>query len=309
VPAFTVADADDGARLDQWLAQVLGCSRREAQRLIGEGAVRIDGARAAKGTRLRRGAAIVVEQGVPVADDKRPVPEAATPLEVVHADDAIVAMVKPPGVPTHPLRPGERGTLANALVARYPECALVSDDPREGGVAHRLDRDTSGLVLAARTRAAWSSLRRAFAAGAVEKEYLALVAGAPPERGVIDAPLVHAGKRTRVARTRDLAAQSATTAYAVLARGEELALVLATSTSGRMHQVRVHLMHLGHPIIGDALYGGPPPAPGTRGHFLHASAVTFTHPTTGASTTVRAPLPPDRAAALVALVKWPHPPR
>jgi 23S rRNA pseudouridine1911/1915/1917 synthase len=304
VRIFTVADADAGARLDQWLARALGCSRRDAQRLIAEGAVRLDGGRVSKGVRLHGGATVLLERAAPADEDKRPTPQPDLPLELVHVDDAIVAMVKPPGMATHPLRPGERGTLANALVARHPECADVCDDPREGGVAHRLDGDTSGLVLAARTRAAWLSLRRAFADGAVAKEYLALVAGAPPNRGVVDAPLVHAGKRARVARAGDPDAQPAATAYEVLARGDGVALIRATSSSGRMHQVRVHLMHLGHPIVGDALYGGPPPAPGTRGHFLHASAVTFPHPSTSARTTLTAPLPPDRRAALTTLVHW-----
>jgi 23S rRNA pseudouridine1911/1915/1917 synthase len=93
----------------------------------------------------------------------------------------------------------------------------------------------------------------------------------------------------------------------VLARGHGTALVRARSSSGRMHQIRVHLAHLGHPLVGDALYGGPPAAPGTHGHFLHASAATFPHPSTGVRTTFSAPLPPDRAAALTALVGWPHP--
>jgi 23S rRNA pseudouridine1911/1915/1917 synthase len=249
---------------------------------------------------------VQVEHAAPSDADKRPLPQPEMPLELVHLDDAIVAMVKPPGMPTHPLRPGERGTLANALVARHPECAAVSDDPREGGVAHRLDRDTSGVVLAARTRAAWSSLRHSFADGAVQKEYLALVAGLPPSHGRIDAPMVHVGKRARVARSRDLDAQPAATAYEVLAHGQGLALVRATTNSGRMHQVRVHLMHIGHTIVGDALYGGPPPAEGTHGHFLHASAITFPHPTTGTRLTLEAALPADRAAALLRLVNWPQ---
>jgi 23S rRNA pseudouridine1911/1915/1917 synthase len=306
VRSLRVTDADDGARLDQWLAHELGCSRRDAQRLIADGAVRIDGARATKGARLHGGAEVRVEHGAPSADDKRPVPDHDAPLTVLHLDDAIVAMVKPPGIPTHPLRPGERGTLANALVARHPECAQVSDDPREGGVAHRLDRDTSGVVLAARSRAAWTSLRHAFADGAVVKEYLALVSGRPPPHGRVDAPILHVGKRARVARSRDLDAQPAATAYETLAAGHGLSLVRATTSSGRMHQVRVHLMHLGHPIVGDALYDGPPAAPGTQGHFLHASAITFPHPTTGRRLTLEAPLPADRAAALLRLVNWPH---
>jgi 23S rRNA pseudouridine1911/1915/1917 synthase len=305
VRILTVAGADDGARLDQWLARALDCSRRDAQRLIADGAVRLDGSRATKGARVRGGASVRVAAEPPRADDKRPQPEPDVPLVVVHADDALVAMVKPSGMATHPLLAGERGTLANALVARFAECAAVADDAREGGVAHRLDSDTSGLVLAARTREAWLSLRRSFGDGAVSKEYLALVAGSPPNAGVVDVALAHAGKRVRAAAVGDADAQPATTRYQTLARGEGVALVRASSSSGRMHQIRAHLAHAGFPIVGDVLYGGPPPATGTRGHFLHASAVTFPHPTTGARTTLTAPLPDDRAAALRALVDWP----
>ena len=302
---LTVADADDGARIDQWLARALDCSRRDAQRLIADGAVRLDGGRAAKGARVHGGASVRVDEEPPRDDDKRPLPELELPLVIVHVDDAIVAMVKPSGMATHPLLPGERGTLANALVARYPECAAVADDVREGGVAHRLDSDTSGLVLAGRTRAAWLSLRRSFGDGAVSKEYLALVAGAPPDGGIVDVALAHAGKRVRAAVAGDAEAQPATTRYRTLARGAGVALVEATSASGRMHQIRAHLAHAGFPIVGDALYGGPAAAEGTSGHFLHASAATFPHPTTGARTTLTAPLPQDRAAALRSLVGWP----
>lgn len=305
--AFIVAEADDGARLDQWLSQALGCSRRDAQRLIADGAVRVDEARAKKGTRVAKGSTIVVTAAPPSDADKRPQAQPELPLAVMHVDDALVAIDKPAGMPTHPLRAGERDTVANALVARYPECATVSDDPREGGVAHRLDIETSGLLLAARTRPAWLSLRRAFADGAVEKEYLALVSGAPPPQSTVELALVHAGPRVRIAGERDLDALAATTEFEVLARGEGLALVRARSTRGRMHQIRVHLAHLGHPLVGDVLYGGPPPAAGTRGHFLHASAIRFPHPSTGAGTRLNAPLPPDRAAALAALVGWPQP--
>ena len=305
--AFTVDDADDGARLDQWLARTLECSRRQAQRLIDDGGVRVDGARAAKGTRVHAGAAVEVAHAPPREDELRPTPDADAPLLTLLVDDALVAVDKPAGIATHPLRAGERGTLANALVARFPECALVADDAREGGVAHRLDTETSGVVLAGRTRAAWQSLRRAFTDGAVQKEYLALVAGAPPPSGTIDLALAHAGRRVRVAGDRDLDALDAVTDYETLARGDGVALVRARSSSGRMHQIRVHLAHLGHPLVGDALYGGPPPAAGTRGHFLHAAAVAFPHPSTGARTRVEAPLPADRAAALAAVVGWPHP--
>ncbi|MDB4966087.1 MAG: pseudouridine synthase, RluA family [Myxococcales bacterium] len=304
---FTVAPEDDGARLDQWLAGALDCSRREAQRLCDDHEVRVDGARGAKGMRVKAGAEVRVAHAPATTDEKRPVAEPDAPFELLYSDDALVAMAKPAGVPTHPLRAGERGTLANALVARFPECADVADDAREGGVAHRLDTETSGLVLAGRTRPAWQSLRRSFGDGAVAKEYLALVSGDPPPTGTVDLALVHAGRRVRVAGDRDFDAQSARTDYEVLARGAGVALVRARSSSGRMHQIRVHFMHLGHPLVGDELYGGPPPLAGTRGHFLHASAAAFPHPTTGARTRIEAPLPADRGAALEAVVGWPHP--
>jgi 23S rRNA pseudouridine1911/1915/1917 synthase len=298
---LTVGADGDGARLDQWLARALECSRHEAQRLVDDGAVRVGGARAAKGLRLAAGVVVELSREPPREEDLRPLPDAEAPLAIIFSDDAIVALAKPAGMATHPLRAGERGTLANALVARHPECATVADDAREGGVAHRLDIDTSGIVLAARTREAWLALRDAFSRGAVEKEYLALVQGAPPDDGVIDAPLVQTGKRARVAGDRDLAAQAAVTRFTTVARGDGVALVRARSTSGRMHQIRVHLAHRGHPLVGDVLYGGPPPAPGTRGHFLHAASLRFAHPIAGALTTLTAPLPVERAAALRAL--------
>jgi 23S rRNA pseudouridine1911/1915/1917 synthase len=303
---LTVADADDGARLDVWLARALDCSRREAQRLIDDGGVRVNGARASKGTRVHGGSEVHVAAAPARDEDKRPVAQPELPLVELYADDALVAVDKPAGIATHPLRPGERDTVANALVARYAECALVADDAREGGFAHRLDIETSGVLVAARTRAAWQSLRRAFGDGAVAKEYLALVAGAPPPSGTIDLPLVHAGKRVRVAGDRDLDTLSATTDFETIARGDAVALVRARSSSGRMHQIRVHLAFRGHPLVGDLLYGGPPPAPGTRGHFLHAESITFPHPSTATRTRIEAPLPPDRAAALTDLVGWPH---
>ncbi|HWE31752.1 MAG TPA: pseudouridine synthase, partial [Polyangia bacterium] len=127
----------------------------------------------------------------------------------------------------------------------------------------------------------------------------------PPDGGIVDVALAHAGKRVRAAAEGDAEAQPATTRYRTLARGAGVALVEAISASGRMHQIRAHLAHAGFPIVGDALYGGPPAVAGTSGHFLHASAVTFPHPTTGTRTTLKAPLPQDRADALRALVGWP----
>jgi 23S rRNA pseudouridine1911/1915/1917 synthase len=306
-----VTAADDRARLDHFVADKAGCSRAEARRLIDDGHVRVNGRRAAKGLLLQAGARVELAVAPPTDEQKRPQPEPERPLVVLLADAALVALNKPAGVPTHPLRAGERGTLANALVARYPECAAVADDPREGGLAHRLDVDTSGVILAARTRDAWQALRRAFGSGQVEKEYWALVAGHPPDSGEIDAALQHATARTVKAIDDDewlnqsygtTLARPAHTRFEVMARGPDAALVRAKTRTGRMHQVRAHLAHLGHPLLGDALYGGPPAPGGAPGHVLHAARITFPHPTGGASTTVSARLPPERARVIQAAV-------
>jgi 23S rRNA pseudouridine1911/1915/1917 synthase len=281
-----------------------GCSRTEARRLIDEGQVRIDGRRVRKGDLLRTGARVELRVEPAISDEaRRPVPQPELPLEVAYVDDAVVGLVKPIGMPSHPLRPGERGTLANALVARYPECAAASDDPREGGLAHRLDTDTSGVILAARTRDDWLALRRAFSTGQVHKEYWALVTGAPPARGAVDVPLRQAGKLVKPIPGGGDRALPARTAYQVIAHGSDgagrpVALVRARTETGRMHQVRAHLAHLGHPLLGDALYGGPDAPRGTRGHFLHAAEVPFPHPRTSAEVVVRARLPAERANAI-----------
>jgi 23S rRNA pseudouridine1911/1915/1917 synthase len=319
---WTVSAADDRARLDHFLSRHAGCSRAEARRLIEAGRVRVNGRRAAKGAQLTAGARVELEGAPPSDADKRPLPQPELPLEELWSDDALVAINKPPGQPTHPLKPGERGTAANAIVARHPECADVSDDPREGGVVHRLDVDTSGVLVAARTREDWRSLRRAFAGGQVEKEYLALVAGAPPDRGVIDAPLAHAGARKVKALATEppmesgaewsdqssewlsQSARPARTEFRVLARGPDAALVSAVTRTGRMHQIRAHFAHLGHPLYGDALYGGPPvptAAPG-HGHVLHAARIRFPHPRTEAPMTITAPLPAERARIITVAV-------
>jgi 23S rRNA pseudouridine1911/1915/1917 synthase len=286
---------DEGARLDHFVADHAGCSRAEARRLIAEGAVRVDGRRAAKGVLVRAGA-VVDLAGTPAnAETRRPVAQPELPLVELVVDEAFVAVAKPAGMPTLPLRPGERGTLANAVVARHPECAAASDDAREGGAAHRLDTDTSGVVLFARTAAAWRALRDAFAGGRVAKEYLALVAGEAPDEGTIDAPLAHADRRRVRVDEAAPDARPAVTRFEVVARSPAATLVRAFTSTGRMHQVRAHLAHAGHPLIGDELYGGPP---ARGGHVLHAERITFPDPRTGEAVTVEAPLPDARAAAI-----------
>ena len=186
----TVEVPADGAgqRLDVWLAAELGLSRARVKELLDAGAIRQGGRRIRKGDRTVAGARLEVE--LP-ADDPRPVPEPEAPLSVLHADEALIAVDKPAGRPSHPLHPGERGTVVNALVARYPELPDASEDPREGGLVHRLDTETSGVLLAARTRPAWEAVRGAFDRREVDKRYLAAVGGPIADAGEVDLPLRH----------------------------------------------------------------------------------------------------------------------
>ena len=272
--------------------------------------MRVDGTRAAKGARVHAGAEVRVAAAPARDEDKRPLPRAgAAARRAATPTTRSSPSTSRPGYATHPLRAGERGTIANALVARYPECALVADDPREGGVAHRLDSETSGIVLAARTTAAWQSLRRVVRRrrrrqGVPRARRRRAAADGHDRRDRWCTP----ARRVRVAGDRDLDRLPARTDFETLAtRRRRRAGARALVARPHAPDPRPPRRTLGHPLVGDALYGGPPPAPGTRGHFLHAAAITFPHPSTGARTRLEAPLPADRAAALVAMVGWPHP--
>ena len=298
---FTVT-AGEAGRLDRLLtARFPGVGRRRWAELLAAGWVAVNGARARKGDRVAPGDLVTVRAAPAAGSSLAPVPQPELELEVLHADPRLLALAKPAGQASHPLRPGETGTLANALVARYPECAAVGRDPREGGLCHRLDRGTSGVLIAAREVAAYQAVRRAFAAGQVDKRYLALVAGAARD-GEMEAPLVQRGKRSVLAREGDPDALPAHTSWRALASTGEVSLVEVAARTGRMHQVRAHLAAAGHPLVGDPLYGGPSRVGGqTIEHpFLHARSIALPHPD-GGRLEVGAPLPVRRAEALAAL--------
>lgn len=301
-----IVDApSEGARLDVFLRDHLeGLGRAAVRRLIDEGRVELGARRATGSERVRAGQRVVVRGELSIAA----LPDASAALSLVHEDEACVVADKPAGMPTHPLAPGELGTLASALVARFPEMAGFGYSAREPGLVHRLDTDTSGLVLAARTAPAFDALREQLEAGAIDKRYLALCTGVPDAtllRVPLRAALNARGTRVHVQLDDVLAradAQPITTeivrVISTHARGA-LALVEVKAERARRHQVRAHLAALGHPIAGDALYGGPS-APGLARHFLHASALAFEHPTTGAALRFEAPLPPELSAVLAA---------
>jgi 23S rRNA pseudouridine1911/1915/1917 synthase len=291
--SFTVA-ADEGGRADRVLAKRFpDTSRRRLAELFASGGVRVRGRVAKKGDFLDPGDEITIASAPAGGEDLRPVadPDAAARLAVLYADDDVVVVAKPAGMPSQPLRAGELGTAANGLAVLHPECAAASDDPRDGGLVHRLDIGTSGALAAARTRDAWQRLRRAFADGLVDKAYLALTHGAPIAAECL-APLAQRGKKVAIDHAEGLAAH---TSFEIVSRMGAWSLVRCRARTGRMHQVRAHLAHCGAPIAGDVLYGGPPLA-GLEGFFLHASTLALPP-----AVIVEAPLPADRQAVLDAL--------
>lgn len=300
---LTVEPAHASPRLDRFVADHTGFSRSTVLRLIASGQVRIDGRLGKKGTTLATGQTVAVPQDAQDDLGTPPAPDPSLPLEVLYEDDDVVVVSKAPGQACHPLRADERGTCAHAVAARYPTCATASTPLREGGVCHRLDKETSGALLFAKTNEAFLALRADFSNGLVKKEYLALCVGAPASDTFdVRLPLLpgkHGSPKVRVAVTPeemyDKEALDAHTHVTVLSRSAKHTLLRVVPHTGRRHQIRVHLSHLGLPILGDALYGEVHPL----GHFLHALKLTFrspSHPQKEISVT--APLPKERQALL-----------
>jgi 23S rRNA pseudouridine1911/1915/1917 synthase len=289
-------------RLDKVVSRLYGISRGRAMEWIAEGRVKVDGLRAAKGSPVAGGAKLWVDLPPPDA----PVPQPELPLRIVHADAFVIVADKPAGMPSHPLKPGETGTAANGLVGRFPELASVGPSQREGGLVHRLDTDTSGLLLAARTNGAHQALRAQFTARTIEKGYLALVAGELHAGGEIDLPLAHDpqdARKVRAASDPEWAAlhgaRPAMTRFQPLERRGGFTLVEVEIGTGVLHQIRAHLSFIGHPLAGDSLYGGPP-LQGLERHFLHAARLGFSHPE-GDRRRFHSALPADLAAVVAAL--------
>jgi len=268
-----VVEAAD--RVDKALARFYPeAGRRQIAELFDDGHVRVAGRVARKGDRVVAGDEIELTREPVSGHALRPAPDpdAAALLTILLERSDLVAVGKPAGMPSQPLRGGELGTCANAIVARYPECVAIGHDPRDGGLVHRLDIGTSGVLVAARTAAAYSALRDAFHRHRVTKHYLAIT-GARPVARECDAPLVQRGKRVAVDHTDGLAAHTTFAVERTAPAGSHV-LVRCTATTGRMHQVRAHLAHVGAPITGDTLYGGELLA-GHPGFFLHASRLVL----------------------------------
>jgi len=280
---------DEGARLDAFLARPLG-SRARAQRLIEDGAVRVDGAVVPKRHQMREGETVTVD--LPDAVGPEPV-AAQAEFAVRYQDEHLVVVDKPAGVVVHPARGHASGTLAQALAG-----VAAGGEGGRAGIVHRLDRDTSGLLVVARSPEAHRRLKAALQAREVMREYLALVEGRPPARtGTIDAPIGRDRRvRTRMSTETD-DPREAVTHFAIEEALPRTTLLRVRLETGRTHQIRAHLKAIGHPVVGDPEYGTAGRL-GLGRQFLHAARLRFEHPFTGAPVDVASPLPADLAVAL-----------
>lgn len=279
-----------GERLDRFLARALALPAARARALIEAGRVRIRGKSCSPVRKLFGGEEIALE-GAPPA----PAPARGPALPVLYDDADCLVVNKPAGLPVEPAGPSSDAVVTAARrLGRFDVGGAASP-----GLPHRLDRDTTGALLLARHDRALAALRAAFERGAVEKRYLALVAGAPPDRGELDTPYGRDPADPRRFTTRVRSARRARLAFRVRARLGEAALLEVDLFTGRTHQIRVQLAEAGFPVLGDAVYGRP--WPGLERQALHAERLAFPRPSDGAVVDVRASVPADLAEAIARL--------
>jgi 23S rRNA pseudouridine1911/1915/1917 synthase len=303
-----VPDALGGERVDRIVAMITGASRAAVASLIDAGAVLVGGrVVASRSQRLEPGDEIEVDVPDP-AEAQRLVPEADVAVEVVHEDEHLLVVDKPAGLVVHPGAGQRTGTLVHGLLARYPALVEVGVDPERPGIVHRLDKGTSGLLLVARTTVAYEALVAALSARAVHRQYRVLAWGAlDAPRGLIDAPI---GRSTRepTLMAVDERGKEARTRYAVRRNFVEPVVVTeleCTLETGRTHQIRVHLRSIGHPVVGDARYGGARQSLPMDRPFLHAERLELDHPVTGDPLSFESALPADLLAVLDGLTEAP----
>jgi 23S rRNA pseudouridine1911/1915/1917 synthase len=296
---LSVPAAEAGQRLDTWLhARLSDHSRSRLQALIRAGDVRVDGKRVRVHTSTRAGAVVTV--AIPEPEPVALEPE-AIPLDILHEDGDLVVLNKPAGLVVHPAAGNWSGTLVNALLHHCRDLAGVGGELRPG-IVHRLDKETSGVMVVAKHDRALQGLVAQFKAGKVEKEYVALVRGVPhPPRRRIETPIGRSRHDRKKMSARPPRGRDAVTVYDVVETFGDLAARLAVRIeTGRTHQIRVHMAHVGHPVLGDPLYGRRKPVGDLgvpRRQMLHAHRLTFRHPVAAKLLTFEAPLPED-------MVEW-----
>jgi len=318
-PTISVLPDDAGKRLDQFLAIHLQVSRARIQQLISEQKVLVDDASARPSLKLRGGERIQI-LGQPERPPLRAIPE-EIPLEILYEDDDLAIINKPAGMMVHAGAGAtddrrNRGTLVNALLQRFAALSSVSGEMRPG-IVHRLDKETSGLIVVAKNDASHRKLASQFARREVHKKYIALVQGwLKKDSGTIAASISRDRIRRTRMTTRQAGGRDAVSHYKVIRRIDspfgKFTLVEVKIDTGRTHQIRVHLSSLGHPVVGDTLYGAArelhpgrgraiPGTPGTISlprNFLHAAELEFEHPRSGASISLKSPLPQQLEAFL-----------
>jgi 23S rRNA pseudouridine1911/1915/1917 synthase len=292
----TLTVTESGARLDRYVREHLpDLSRAAAQRLIDDGQVRVDGVVRKASYRVQAGETITVR--VPPPEPATPRAE-AIPLDILYEDGDLLVVNKPAGMVVHPAAGHTAGTLVNAILAHCPD--LNVGGVERPGVVHRLDSDTSGIIIVAKNDTALRDLQAQFKTRRVHKTYLALVEGrVQPPCGKIDAPIGRDPKhRQKMAVVTRGKTRAAVTVYRMLAHLDGYTLVEAEPQTGRTHQIRVHLAFLGFPVVGDAVYGKKKNALGLTRQFLHAWKIAFTLPRDGRAVSFVAPLPADLRQAL-----------
>ena len=306
---LTVAPEDEGARLDSYLAScVQGISRSAFQRLIEDGCVTVDGSPSRPSQKVKAGE--VVRYSVPPPKPPRALPE-HLPLDIIYEDEDLIVVNKPKGMVVHPAPRALAGTLVNALLAHCKGLSAIGGVERPG-IVHRLDKDTSGLMVVAKNDIAHRALQKQIQARTAERKYLALVWGDPKfEQAVVDAPIGRHPvdrKKMAVIESAGHRARAAVTDFRVLERFGPFTLVEAKLRTGRTHQVRVHSAYAGHPVVGDPTYSGSRRLQSgakefvsavngligrLQGQALHAYCLSFDHPRTGERLQFTAPMPED----------------
>ena len=287
---LTATTEQAGLRLDAFLAQDGALSRSQAAHLIASGHVRVDGRQAAKSCRLAGGECVSVD--IPEVRDTA-VTAQDIPLDVVYEDGDVIVVNKPKGLVVHPAPGHPDGTLVNALLHHCGDSLSGIGGEKRPGIVHRIDRDTSGLIIAAKNDAAHAALSAQLSDHSLSRTYECLVSGnMRQDSGTVDAPI---GRSSSDRKKMAVVAggRRAVTHWEVVARYPGVTHLRCRLETGRTHQIRVHMAHIGHPILGDTVYGAKKPVPGLTGQCLHATGLRFVHPRTGETVELHCPLPEE----------------